>query len=186
MPENKQKNWADKIEAVFESILWNSRLIIIFAVICTLVGAVLFVGIGSIDIVKATYNTFTYWAGGDLIYTNEQLISTVIGAIDFYLIAVVLIIFGLGMYEIFISNIDTYSTTHPAAKVLEIKDLDQLKNKLGKVIVMVLIVFLFKKAVAFKMEEAIDMIYLGGSILMIAASLWLINKSDKSKDTQSN
>ena len=71
-------------------------------------------------------------------------------AIDLFLIAIVLLIFGFGIYELFVSEIDF---THSKFKesTLIIRDLDQLKNKIIKrikrqiIIVIVLIVKFLKK-----------------------------------------
>jgi len=59
------------------------------------------------------------------------------------LIAVVLLIFSFGIYELFISEIDDAENSEVGSKILAIHSLDELKDKLGKVVVMVLIVSFF-------------------------------------------
>ena len=60
-----------------------------------------------VDIIKAAKNTFLYYmhllpAGSDI---HTILLNTIIMAIDLYLIAVVLLIFAFGLYELFICKI---------------------------------------------------------------------------------
>ncbi len=51
----------------------------------------------------------------------------------------------LDLYELIISQIDIAQMS-AASRILEIKSLDELKDKLAKVIIMVLIVGFFKRA----------------------------------------
>ena len=53
----------------------------------------------------------------------------VVGSIDLYLIGVVLLIFSFGIYDLFISQIDI-GRSDSEVRVLEIKKLDDLKNRI--------------------------------------------------------
>ncbi len=70
---------------------------------------------------------------------HEDVVALIIGAVDLYLMALVLFIFSFGVYELFISEIEEFKQTKQS-KVLEVHSLDQLKDKLAKVIIMVLVV----------------------------------------------
>lgn len=167
-----------KLEQIFESLIWKSRLILIIAVIFNIIGAIFFVLQGSWDILHMLAVITGITDANDHV-SHEYFTMVFVGALDNYLIALVLLVFGFGIYEIFISNIENFSDKHPAAKVLEVHSLGDLKEKLAKVIVMVLIVSLFKKSIEFKYEEPIEILILAGSIFLVSLSLYFIGKSDK-------
>lgn len=99
-----------------------------------------------------------YWSimgGADI---HNILLNSIIMAIDLYLIAVVLLIFAFGLYELFINKIEVKDESQ--SKVLEIHTLDQLKDKLAKVIVMALIVAFFSKVLNMGMKTTQDMLFL--------------------------
>ena len=109
---------------------------------------------------------------------HEELIGGIIGAVDLYLIAVVLLIFAFGIYELFISEIDDAENSEVGSKILAIHSLDELKDKLGKVVVMVLIVSFFKKVIHMNFDTPLSMLYLAGSILALALALYYMHKGE--------
>jgi uncharacterized membrane protein YqhA len=84
-------------------------------------------------------------------------------------------IFSFGLYELFISPIDI-AKKEGVSKVLEIHSLDELKDKLGKVIVMVLIVNFFQRVLFTSYSGAVDLMYFAGSILALALALYFLHK----------
>ena len=64
-------------------------------------------------------------------------------------------------------------------KVLEIHTLDQLKDKLAKVIVMALIVAFFSKVLNMDVKSTLDMIYFAISILALSLGLYFLHKESK-------
>lgn len=163
----------------FERILWNSRLFIIFAVVLSMMGSILLFLVASADIVMAVGETYRYYAGVSSkdIDIHNVLLNTIIMAVDLYLIAVVLLIFSFGLYELFIAKIEIKD--EQSSKVLEIHTLDQLKDKLAKVIVMALIVAFFSKVLNMGMKDSIDMLYFAISILGLSLSLYFLHKDSK-------
>ena len=167
------------VEAFFENALWKGRLIAILAVIFGMMGAVSLFLIASADVWQMAVITFKYFF---MHYHpnnfHEELIGGIIGAIDLYLIAVVLLIFAFGIYELFISEIDDAENSEVGSKILAIHSLDELKDKLGKVVVMVLIVSFFKKVIHMNFETPLSMLYLAGSILALALALYYMHKGE--------
>lgn len=165
---------------IFETILWNTRLIVLLAVILSLVGSVLLFIVASWDIIGAGFETLHYYTSGtdhsesDI---HNLLLNTIISSIDLYLIAVVLLIFSFGLYELFISKISIKEIAN--IKVLEIHTLDQLKDKLAKVIVMALIVAFFSKVLNMEVKSTLDMIYFALSILALSLGLYFLHKDSK-------
>ena len=167
------------LESIFESTLWRSRLIVILAVVFAMIGAFILFAVASYDIVLIAVKTYKFF------FTNyhpdnfhEILIGKIIGAVDLYLIAVVLLIFAFGIYELFISQIDDAEESEVGDKILAIHSLDELKDKLGKVVVMVLIVGFFKRVMHMSFGTPLEMLYLAGSILALALALYYMHKGE--------
>ena len=97
--------------------------------------------------------------------------------VDLYLIGIVLLIFGFGIYELFISKIDI-AREDLSVTILEIENLDELKNKIIKVIVMVLIVSFFERVL--KMSDSysssMDMLWFAISIFAISFGVYYLKK----------
>jgi len=167
------------LESLFEGGLWRSRLVAILAVIFGMIGSFVLFFVASYDVImvaKKTYLFFFSHYHPDNFH--EMLIGKIIGAVDLYLIAVVLLIFSFGIYELFISEIDDAENSEVGKKILAIHSLDELKDKLGKVVVMVLIVGFFKRVMHMNFDTPLEMLYLAGSILALALALYFMHKGE--------
>ena len=158
-----------------EKILWNFRYITLLAVFLSILSAFTLIVIGSWDIIEAIifYNPLF----DDSISNNNNLLFKIISAIDLFLIGIVLLIFGFGIYELFVSEID-FANAKFTESTLKIRDLDQLKNKIIKVIIIVLIVKFFEKVLKYSenFTTPMDLLYFGLSILSICLGYYLINR----------
>ena len=158
----------------FEKLLWSVRYITILSVILSIIAAFTLIILGSWDIVEAVifYNPLF----DESISNNNDLLFKIISAIDLFLIGIVLLIFGFGIYELFVSEID-FANAKFTESTLKIRDLDQLKNKIIKVVIIVLIVKFFEKVLKFSenFTTPMDILYFGLSILSICIGYYLIN-----------
>jgi uncharacterized membrane protein YqhA len=164
------------IEHFFESFLWNTRFFVLLAVIFSMFGGIALFLVASVDIyevVREVITTYLNHLHPDKFH--EIIVGGLIGAVDLYLMAVVMFIFGFGLYELFISEIDV-AKRQGASKILEIHSLDELKDKLGKVIVMVLIVNFFQRVLFTTYNGALDLVYFAISILALSISLYFLHK----------
>ncbi|MDD3835813.1 MAG: YqhA family protein [Sulfurimonas sp.] len=168
-------------EKLFENSLWSTRFIVILAVIFGLVGAVILFAVASVDIISTAKYVFeTYTTGAHPEKFHEDVVGGIIGAVDLYLIGIVMLIFSFGIYELFISDIGAAKQEEGAEnKVLAIDSLDQLKDKISKVIVMVLVVGFFQKVGYTKYDGALDLFYLALSIAAVAIGLYFLSKVGK-------
>ena len=167
------------IERVFEGLIWNSRFIVILAVVFGLLGAVILFIVASMDIwgvAVYTFNTIITHAHPENFH--EDIVAGIIGAVDLYLIAVVMFIFSFGLYELFISDIDQAEGKN-GSKLLAIHNLDQLKDKIAKVIVMVLVVNFFQRVLHTQFTTALEMLYFALSIAALAVGLYFLGKVGK-------
>jgi len=171
----------EKIEEKFEGSLWASRFMVIFAVIFGLIGAVVLFLVASVDIfTTAKYVITTYLTGAHPANFHENVVGGIIGAVDLYLIGVVMLLFSFGLYELFISDIDVAKCEEGNEnKILTIHSLDQLKDKISKVIVMVLVVGFFQKVGHTTYSGVLDMLYFALSITAVAVGLYFLGKVGK-------
>ena len=160
------------LESAFETFLFNSRLIVILAVLGSLTSSVLMFVRGAMQIAHAAADFVHHLRSphGD----GDDLSITLISSVDSFLFATVLLIFAMGIYELFISEIDPASRTADSRpNWLQIHSLDDLKSAVGKVILMILIVRLFESAVKMKYERPLDLLYLGLGVVFVAVALYL-------------
>ena len=167
------------LEKLFEGMIWNSRFIVLLAVVFGLLGAIILFVVASMDIWGVAVYAF------DTIITHahpedfhEDIVSDIIGAVDLYLTAVVMFIFSFGLYELFISDIDQADGKN-GSKLLAIHSLDELKDKIAKVIVMVLVVNFFQRVIHTQFTTPLEMLYFAGSITLLAAGLYFLSKVGK-------
>jgi len=169
------------LEKTFEGSLWASRFMVILAVIFGLIGAVVLFIVASIDIFTTTkYVINTYLTGAHPEHFHQDVVGGIIGAVDLYLIGVVMLLFSFGLYELFISDIDVAKDeSGEDNKILAIHSLDQLKDKISKVIVMVLVVGFFQKVGHTEYSGALDMLYFAISITAVSVGLYFLGKVGK-------
>ena len=169
------------VEKIFESGLWGSRFKVIMAVIFGLLGAVILFIVASFDVYDtAKYVLSTYLTHAHPQNFHEDVVGGIIGAVDLYLIGVVMLLFSFGLYELFISDIDAAKEEDGEDnKILAIHSLDQLKDKISKVIVMVLVVSFFQKVGHTEYHGALEMLYFALSITAVSVGLFFLNKVGK-------
>jgi uncharacterized membrane protein YqhA len=160
-------------ERVFESALWSSRLIVLLAVIFGTISAILLFISGSFEIIVSILHSVSL-AHMEIDYTT--LLKGIIGGVDLYLIGMVLLIFSFGIYELSISKIDIARSSESYHTLLEIANLDDLKNKIIKVIIMVLIVSFFQRVLSMTMVTSMDMLFMAVSIAVICVGVYYLQK----------
>jgi uncharacterized membrane protein YqhA len=169
-------------EHFFENVLWNSRFVVMLAVVSSLVAGFAVFFMATVDVYYLVMHLVGY-ADPGLAQSarktlNVETVSHIIGVVDGFLLATVMLIFSLGLYELFISDIDPARGSKASSRVLVIHDLDDLKNRLAKVIVMMLFVGFFERAMKVQIAGASDLLYAGGSIAMIGLALFLMHKAE--------
>lgn len=164
-----------KLEHFVEKSLWNIRFVVIFSVIFSILASITLFLLGSWDILQSII--FENPIFNNTYKDYNDLLFTIISSIDLFLIGIVLLIFGFGIYELFISEID-FAKDKFSQSTLKINNLDQLKNKIIKVIIIVLIVKFFEKVLKLTTQftTSVDVLYFSLAILSICLGYYLINK----------
>lgn len=176
------------LEQFFEGSLWNSRFIILLAVVGSLLAGIAIFFMATVDVVLLVVHSLHYadtsMAEEARKVLHDTTVSHIVEVVDGYLLATVLLIFSLGLYELFISDIDQAHGSKASSKILVISSLDDLKSRLAKVILMILIVTLFEQALNMKISAPIDLLYLGGAIALIALALYLTHTSEHKSEAR--
>lgn len=110
---------------------------------------------------------------------RSETITHVVEIVDGYLLATIMLIFALGLYELFISRIEIAEGSETASNVLLINNLDDLKTRLGKVILMILIVKFFEHAIGMEFKESKDLLYLSAGIALVGLAMYLSHAAEK-------
>ena len=178
------------LEAIFEGTLWNSRFVIIAAVIGSLLAGFAIFYMATVDVVYLFQHALHYADSGMTEEARKALhdstVSHIVEVVDGYLLATVMLIFSLGLYELFISDIDQAHGSKASSKILVIGSLDDLKSRLAKVILMILIVTLFEEAINMKLTTPLDLVYLGASIALIALALYFSHAAEPDHEKKEN
>ena len=101
-------------------------------------------------------------------------IAQMVGGVDYFVIGIALLIFGYGIYELVISDLDPglEGGEEQHTNIISVNSLQSLKNNLSNVIVAA-----FKKTIGFAVNDATELLALCGSVAMLALSAWLIVRS---------
>ncbi len=162
----------------FERLLWGSRYLTLFAVWSCIIGMALLFFLSAWDMGKLLIEFIEVYVFGHT-YENFHtiVVSHVITAVDDFLLAMVLLIFALGVYELHIDKIECAHDNPAAGKLLQIDSLDDLKDRLGKVILMILIVAFFKNVLHVTFENPLNILYMGGGIFLVSLALYFGHKA---------
>ncbi|MDQ6987570.1 MAG: YqhA family protein [Mariprofundaceae bacterium] len=110
---------------------------------------------------------------------HVEAVGQIISAVDDFLLGTVLLIFSLGLYELFISKIDIAHEEDQASSILMINTLDDLKDRLVKVVLMILVVAFFKNVLHVTFDNPLNILYMGGGILLVSLATYFTHKQGK-------
>ncbi|KAH7366254.1 hypothetical protein KP509_18G069900 [Ceratopteris richardii] len=195
-PPEPPQPLAHHLEALIEAMIFNCRFLTLFAVIGSLGGSVLCFMQGC-RFVKQSFFDYVHHTICGL--DTSHVVILLVEAIDIFLVATVMMIFGMGVYELFINNIGIQnedegflSTGHAKKHAisnlfglfkievrpswLEIRSLHELKTKVGHLVVMILLVGMFENSKKVPLKTGFDLLCFSGSILFASSCLYLLSK----------
>lgn len=181
------------LEERIEMVIFNCRFFTLMAVVGSLAGSVLCFlkgGVYVFESFRAWYSCFLHQ------HAAGKVILLLVEALDVYLMGTVMLIFGMGLYGLFISSLDVSAENsdlqdsgtvfgsnlfglfklQERPKWLKIQSLEELKSKLGHVIVMVLLVGMFEKSKKIPIHSSMDLLCFSMSILFSSGCLYLLSK----------
>ena len=163
------------LESRFERALWRLRLIAILPVVMTAISSFATFILGTKETLYAL-NLMVH--GGSDKYYVAKVLGGFVGGVDLYLVGIALLIFSYGTYELLISAIDpAREGEHVKFKgVLDVANLDDLKEKLVKVLVVALLVFAFKSMIALPITDGLSLVYYSLALLLLSLCAFLMGK----------
>ena len=171
------------MQKYFEHFLWRSRLVVMLAVIASLASAIAMFYMATVDAWYMISHLLHYaspeLSGAERVQLRSETVTHVVEMVDGYLLATVLLIFSLGLYELFIGKIDLAKGDETSSQVLVIESLDDLKARLAKVVLMILIVRYFEYALGMNFATPMDLLQFAGGIALLGLALYLSHLADK-------
>ncbi|PSS09972.1 Golgi apparatus membrane protein [Actinidia chinensis var. chinensis] len=182
-------------ESSIERMIFDFRFLALLAVGGSLAGSLLCFLNGCVYIVDA-YKV--YWTCCIKGVHSGQMVLRLVEAIDVYLAGTVMLIFGMGLYGLFITNVppDVPPSDDRALKGsslfgmfalkerpkwMKISSLDELKTKVGHVIVMILLVKMFERSKMVTIATGMDLLSYSVCIFLSSASLYILHNLRKSE-----
>lgn len=168
------------LKHLFERGLWHSRLIVLVAVVASLLMAVAVTWFTTVDAVLLLGPVRQYaQLGADAAARSQvriDLLGAVVGIVDGYLLAAVLVVFALGLYGLFIGTWRALEQSEVAARLLHVRSVDDLKEKIGRVVILILIVKFAQLALELKYTTSLDVLALAAGILLVGAGFYLTGR----------
>jgi uncharacterized membrane protein YqhA len=154
---------------MFYKILHMSKKLIYIPCITCLLGFFFMLILATMTLIQAIIALPAIWAAHfDYVLTKSAIALTMF-SVDQYLIAFLLYIFSNGIYSLFLNHEQLMGVAKKS--VLRIKSLDQLKDILGKTIVLALLIEYFKFAIEMTYDNSADLLYFSLSILAVSLSI---------------
>ena len=155
---------------MMQKLLSSSRYLVLIAVAGAFLSALTLLVYGGISVFQLITDAVM---NADISSkTGKTLVLGFIESIDLFLLGTVFFIVSLGLYELFIDD----TVALPAWLVIH--TLDDLKNKLIGVIVVVMAVVFLGHVVKWHGEQ--ELIWFGGAIALVTASLtWFVGSKKK-------
>ncbi|PWA39871.1 hypothetical protein CTI12_AA521290 [Artemisia annua] len=193
-------------ESDIEKVIFDFRFLALLAVAGSLAGSLLcFLDneLDDADLFRSSQGCVyivdaykIYWTSCMRGVLSGKMVMRLVEAIDVYLAGTVMLIFAMGLYGLFISN--TPDNIAPAddralkgsslfgmfalrerPKWMKISSLDELKTKVGHVIVMILLVKMFEKSKMVTITTGLDLLSYSVCIFLSSASLYILHNLHK-------
>ncbi len=151
-------------------VLGLTRYAVFVPAIASIIGAILLMGQGSLEILKVVYSAVSSE------YGLKETIVEVLTAVDAILLGTVLLVIGYGLYELFID------AEIEVPLWLRVRDLDDLKSKLIGVVVAILAVVFVGVFVDSNRSEDVISYGVGAGALVAGLAIFAFATRKSEKD----
>ena len=151
-------------------VLGLTRYVVFVPAIASIIGAILLMGQGSLEILKVMYSAVSSE------YGLKETIVEVLTAVDAILLGTVLLVIGYGLYELFID------AEIEVPLWLRVRDLDDLKSKLIGVVVAILAVVFVGVFVDSNRSEDVISYGVGAGALVVGLAIFAFATKKSEKD----
>lgn len=151
-------------------VLGLTRFAVFVPAIASIIGAILLMGQGSLEILKVVFSAVSSE------YGLKETIVEVLTAVDAILLGTVLLVIGYGLYELFID------AEIEVPMWLRVRDLDDLKSKLIGVVVAILAVVFVGVFVDSNRSEDVISYGVGAGALVVGLAIFAFATKKPEKD----
>jgi len=153
-----------------KKLIGLTRYAVFVPAIASIIGAILLMGQGSLEILKVVISAVTSE------YGLKETIVEVLTAVDAILLGTVLLVIGYGLYELFID------AEIEVPLWLRVRDLDDLKSKLIGVVVAILAVVFVGVFVDSNRSEDVISYGVGAGALVVGLAIFAFATKKTDKD----
>ncbi|XVE94784.1 hypothetical protein REPUB_Repub02eG0039000 [Reevesia pubescens] len=176
------------VQMLIEKVIIDCRFFTIFAVLGSLLGSVLCFIEGSFLILESYLQ---YFHSISTKSDQEHIIHLLIEAIDMFLVGTAMLIFGMGLYVMFVgtktmkggapsslprSNLFGLFHLKAFPAWAEMKSVSQAKSKIGHAVMMILQVGVLEKFKSIPIITSLDLACFAGAIFVSSASIFLLSR----------
>jgi len=155
------KNWKSNIKYIGECLLFKSRYSIILAIISTM--------LSSMFLFFWTMRNFTLFLTEGHFITEREIIIGIVSGIDLFLLGIITLIVSFSLYEIYLKWEGSKIKLPPS---LVVNTLDDLKEKLTSVVLIILIITYFKYSINFEYQNSYELLAFAVGIFFISLSIY--------------
>ncbi|MGI9028387.1 MAG: YqhA family protein [Ilumatobacteraceae bacterium] len=158
-------------ERAVERALWGSRFLMLVGVAGSIVMAVIVLWLSVVDLAVLTADAVSYASAADRADQRADLIGGVVKTIDSFLLAAILVLVAFGLYELFVSRLEPARDRAANPRILLVISVDELKDRIAKLVVLILVIEFFQKSLEADLSQADDLLELAGAISLVAIAL---------------
>ncbi len=106
--------------------------------------------------------------------SDNKILWDIIWIADLVLVWIVLYVLASWIYDLFIYNKDNIKSEE--LWMISNRDIDELKERVAKLIIVILIIHVFKSVLTIQISEQLDILFVSLSVLLLAFSIHMINR----------
>lgn len=159
----------NRLRTRIEAVLWATRLLMGFGVAGLVVTAAVVTWATSVDVIDLVTSTLTEET------SSSATVADVVKILDGYLLVAILLLVAFGLYDQFVDHLDpAHAPSRSASGILISGSLDDLKDKVAKLVVLVLVIEFLQRALRMDLRDAEDLFLLGAGIALVSLGLLLV------------
>ncbi|KAJ4967110.1 hypothetical protein NE237_018959 [Protea cynaroides] len=195
----KRRSWRLQAEMLMDRAIIDCRFFTLFAVAGTLLGSILCFVEGCFLILESYFNYFhmmlqhsDHGHNVELQHSDHgHVVELLIEAIDTFLVGTAMLIFGMGLYALFVGSKETkrrstglipqsnFFGLFPLKMLpewVEMQSVSQAKSKIGHAVLMILQVGVVEKFKNVPLVTGLDLACFAGAILVSSACIFLLSR----------
>ncbi len=166
----QKDNFEKFLDRYFEGVFFKFRYLALIAVVFSLLGSVALFLIGGYEITHSILDFIKTHAAKDL-----EL--GLINGIDIFLFALIMMIFSMGVYDLFVSKLEPSHIEGARPAWIIFKNIDELKGSLAKVVVIILLITFFELVITMApgFKNSYELLVIPIGIVLIAWGIKLLH-----------